>query len=336
MIQNQNKRHTPNMKTTHGQTAAANDKTAALDEALMTGLRAFQQERGLSQAQLAKRLGISPAYVTLAFQGRFPGDVPAFEKRVEALLEGDAQSEREIVAVSLCSCGFLVESMRQFLFSVEHTQDIGVAWNAAGNGKTCAIAVYANAQPSAVVVTALKSLSGWRSVRDALLAALPVKRRGKGESWNKFLVRTFRGSKRLLIVDNAHLLTESARQWLAYDWHEQTGCGLALVGNENIKEQWRANDQHLSRVGIALELPAGSDAKADAREILAQFMPEAARDADALALASRIMKARGAARAVRKHAALAHELLASKAAPDAAAALRLANSMLLSDVRLAA
>lgn len=324
------------MQTTTGKAAAANDKTAALDAQLMDALRAHQKERGLSQAQLAKQLGISPAYVTLAYQGKFPGDAAAFERRVEALLDGEAQNAREVVNVSLCERGFLVEAMRQFLFSVEHTQDIGVAWNAAGNGKTCAIAVYANAHPSAVVVTALKSLSGWRSIRDALLSALPMKRRGKGESWNKFLLRTFRGSRRLLIVDNAHLLTESARQWLAYDWHEQTGCGLALVGNEVIKEQWRANDQHLSRVGIALELPAAHDAKADAREILAQFMPEAAKDADALAIAARLMKARGAGRAVRKHASLAHELLASKAAPDAAAALKLANSMLLSDVRLAA
>lgn len=325
------------MSTTHhGKAAAANDTTATIDEALLKALQSFQKEKGLSQNQLARRLGVSPAYVSLAMKQKFPGDIPAFEARIESLLAGEAANEREVVNVTLCSKGFLVEPMRQFLFSVQHTRDIGVAWNGAGNGKTCAIAVYLQNNPLAVCVTALKSLSGWRSIRDALLAALPVKRRAKNETWNEFLRRTFRGSERLLIVDNAHLLTESARQWLAYDWHEQTGCGLALVGNEIIVNQWKANDQQLSRVGLAMELKAASAPKDNAREILAQFMPEAADDAESLALAARLMKERGAGRAVRKHAALAHELYDAKAAETPAAALKLANTMLLSDVKLAA
>jgi DNA transposition AAA+ family ATPase len=321
---------------THGKTAAANDRTASIEPGLLKALREFQHDKGLSQNQLATRLGTSSAYVSLAFKDKFPGDVAAFERRVESLLSGEAANEREVLDVELVKHGFLVETMRQFLFSVAHTRDIGVAWCPAGRGKTCGIAVYLQSEPLAVCVTALKSLSGWRSIRDALLAALPVKRRGKGETWNQYIKRTFRGSERLLIIDNAHLLTESARQWLAYDWHEQTGCGLALVGNDIIVDQWKVNDQHLSRVGLAIEVTSKASAKDSAKAILAQFLPAAAHDAAAVALAARLMDARGAGRAVRKHANLARELLASNAADTPAAALKLANSMLLSDVKLAA
>lgn len=323
-------------KMINGKLAAANDSSFALDAALIAALREFQREKNLSQEQLARRLGLSATYVSRAFAGKFAGDVPDFERRVEALLNSESASGPGVASVELAQSGFMVEPMTKFLFTVSSTRDIGIAWSPAGRGKTCGVAVYTGKHPLAVSITALKSLSGWRSVRDAVLAALPVKRRAKNETWNAFLVRTFRASGRLLIIDNAHLLTESARQWLAYDWHEQTGCGLALVGNPEIVDQWKRNDQHHSRVGLALEVRPEASPSATARALLELVLPVAAHDKESLEIAARIVKARGAGRALRKHALLAKQLLESGAADTPAAALKQANSLLLSDVKLAA
>lgn len=289
------------------QTPKPTGKIRAVDPGLIDALRPWAEKLG-SNAKLASQLGVSPTYVSRVFSGSFSGNVEEFEGKAKAFLQLQSKARREPLQ-QLAPTGFLVEPMRDFLTTVAHTGDIGVAWSDAGKGKTCGIDVYLQDEPNAIKVTALKSRGGWRALRDAILDELPQKRRQKHESWNAYLCRIFRGSKRLLIVDNAHLLTDGARQWLAYDWHGETGCPVALVGNPEIVAAWSRNDQQESRVGIAYEIKARSTAADVARDTFALLMPGVTIDAETLRLATKIVRGKGAVRALRKHALLTAELI---------------------------
>lgn len=290
-----------------------------------------------SQAEMARRVGISASQISRALRpedGAFPYNIEEFESRARQWLA--TVSYVRAVDHDLCTDGFLVQPMDDFLTTVMLTRDIGVAWSPAGHGKTDGIEVFRQRNASSIVVTARKGLCGWRAIRDAILKALPNKRRmkntdGHRESWDEFILRTFSGSGRLLIIDNAHLLTESSRQWLAYDWHEETGCPLALVGNPAIKDQWSRNDQHQSRVGLARAVtPAeGVTAASTASQMLKLFLPEAAADRETIKLATAVLKSNGACRALRKHLLLTKELLSSTHYSSSAPAFKAAHSQLL-------
>lgn len=310
---------------------------------ILADLVIFQKEHGLTNRKLGQRLGYSESLMGRALaqlsggsKTGFNGDVAKFEAAVRELFHNEEQRRRAPLD-ELQTHGFMVAPMRAFLDSVAHTGDIGIAYSPAGKGKTCGARVWLAQNKLAVMVTALKSRSGWRAIREAIVDALPFGTRPKKrEGTAAFIQRIFHGSKRLLIIDNAHLLTESARYWLAYDWNEDTGCPVALLGNEVIVNQWGhregvdANDQLSSRVGLAYEVKPAAEqrAEATARQSISLYYPPAGEDAEAVAVAVEILKNKGAARALKKHLLLAADLSA-EATLAPAEALRRANGLLL-------
>jgi DNA transposition AAA+ family ATPase len=327
-------------KNTHltGKAAAANDDSAQItlrqiDAEIISLLRAYKERHSISENELGKRLKSNGTYVNRAFNGTFNGDAAAFESATKALLESELNSRSH--NTTLMDHGFLVEPMRDFFDTVQHSQSIGVAWCAPGKGKSKGLEVYARKNVRCIVVTAIPSMSGWRALRDAVIDAVPSKRRIANESWDKWIKRTFKGSGILLIVDNAHLISTYARHWLAYEWHDQTGCPVALVGNQEIVRQWSANEQHKSRVGVAYEITPRAKPSDTASNLLKLHLPAGADDAETRQLATQILRSGGACRAVEKHALVAADLMTSGDYTPAEA-FRAANALLLSDVKLAA
>ncbi|MDZ4287805.1 MAG: AAA family ATPase [Prosthecobacter sp.] len=333
-----------------GKAAAGNDRDQArrdrdakgqqqIDATILNGLRDYMDAmttasgRRFSQAQLATRLGISSSYVSRAFGGTFIGLVKEFEEAALKLLEG--ASKRRVDNSDLSKEGFLVEPMRDFLDTVLHTGDIGVGWNPAGKGKTMGIRAYMEGNPLAIYVTATKSFAGWRCVRSAVLHQVSNKRLQPGETWDDFLRRKFTDSGHLLIIDNAHLLTQSARQWIAYDWHDGTRCPVALVGNPEIVAQWKKDDQLFSRVGMARNITPKTQATDIARAMIHLFLPDADGDKDLVKMATEVVKKKGACRALRKHLLLAREIAKGGKYANPCAWFRAAHTQLLSEFKFA-
>lgn len=321
-----------------GKAAAANDDSAQvtvrqIDPEVVSLLRAYKERHGITDNDLGKRLKSNGTYVNRAFNGTFVGDVSAFEESAKALLESELNARSH--NVTIMDHGFLVEPMRDFFENVQHSQSIGVAWCAPGKGKSKGMEVFAKKNVRCIVVTAIPSMSGWRALRDAVIDAVPSKRRMANESWDKWIKRNFKGSGILLIVDNAHLISTYARHWLAYEWHDQTGCPVALIGNQEIVRQWSANEQHKSRVGVAYEITPRAKPTDTAINLLKLHLPAAAEDSETRQLATQILKSGGACRAVEKHLLVAADLMATGdyTAPEA---FRAANALLLSEVKLAA
>jgi DNA transposition AAA+ family ATPase len=277
----------------------------------------------------------SGTYISRAFTNTFTGDVTTFEDAAREMLRNEFEARRANETV--IEHGFLVEPMADFLNTTKHSHSIGVVWCDPGKGKSKALEVYRRKDKLCVLVTATKHMSGWRALRDAILDELPNKRRLNGESWDKWIVRNFRDTGRLLIIDNAHLLTAGARHWLAYDWHDETKCPVALIGNEEIVRDWKKNAQHESRVGVAYEVKPKQRPNDTVHSLISLHLPAAAEDAAVHSLAVQILRSKGACRAVEKHLLIAADLVKNNPDRyDASTALRAANNVLLTDVRLAA
>jgi DNA transposition AAA+ family ATPase len=126
-----------------------------------------------------------------------------------------------------------------------------------------------------------------------------------------YLLNRFKGSNRLIIVDQAHRLGASGIKFL-FDFHSATGCPVVLIGNPEIVDVLKENDQQFSRMGPHTQIKPSeiADPKGYAARMIKHLAP---RFADCLDLAAKIVQQRGHLRALRKTLILAEEFATSDA-----------------------
>lgn len=293
---------------------------------LLSRLGAFKRENSLSDERLGRLLGCAGSQVNRALNDKFVGDIDSFVVRAEDLLKSDPARRR--IREQYRWNGF-TRNLRDNLDLIRRTGDIGLLYSPAGKGKTCGIALYLSENPLAAHL----SLSKWSGDAAGITRALfrHVESRGwvrNAGSKGDFLTDRFRDSNRLIIVDNAHRLTRGARQWV-FDFHDETACPIALVGNPEILDEIRKNDQQFSRVGFRKEIK-GAGASDDADMMVEMFWPEARGKLGRLP--AQVIRERGHLRALKKELLLARELLPKCESPIEA--FRAAHTQLVRDYAL--
>lgn len=326
-----------------GKSAAANDTEQARIDArnanTLTALRAYQHAHGISDSTkdlegLAKQIGTSQTYLFRYIKDDFRGDLQKFEARIDAFLSGD-QVERVSVSTEIINEAFIVSGMKSFLRHVREHGFIGIGHGPAGRGKTYAARLYAAQHCTSTIYLHVSVWSGGRHnlVRN-ISRAMQITRAPKGLAMDDYLVNRLRGSDRLLVIDNAHRLTESARRWLADFW-EETNMAIALIGNPEIEQQWSRNDQHGSRVGlhrdVTLELvrKQACTARATAQHLIRLHLPAALALSEVVSDAAEVLQQFGACRAVVMRANLARRILSGGRVDDPAEAWKLAKTQLI-------
>jgi len=213
------------------------------------------------------------------------------------------------------------------------TQDVLLLVGPAGEGKTCGAKLFAAANPGTIYLELASYQRSDAKVAAALFDKLERRNDWKGNSSRaEFIIAQLRGSHRVIIVDEAHLLDASGRQFF-FNLNRDTGCAVVLIGNPEILDKIRRNDQHFSRIGVKgepslteKELPAVS------LKVAEQFSsPQFA--AEISDLVAFIASKPGRLRAVRKAVILAFEL-AAKNNTEPRKALREAHRNLVRDYAL--
>jgi DNA transposition AAA+ family ATPase len=147
---------------------------------------------------------------------------------------------------------------------------------AAGVGKTTAISSYRGRSNNVWVVTGEPSLSTPRMLLDEVADLLGVTEHRSTYRVSKAIVARLRGTRGLLIVDEAqHLNTATLDQLRTL--HDLAGVGVALVGNERVSSRIEGGSrtpefaQLFSRVGMRMSRakPSKKDVEAvlDAWEV---------------------------------------------------------------------
>lgn len=222
---------------------------------------------------MAKRIGCSATYVYRYLNDDFRGDLAKFETLARGYFAAEVlrtEGNQELVTEA-----FSVASTHRFLRQVKQHGYIGVGHGPAGRGKTCAARLYAAQDRASIYIHATMWSCGRHAIARQIKTAIKAKL-GKNETNDEALVRLLTGSGRLLIIDNAQRLTESARRWIADFW-DATRIPIALLGNPEIEGQWRRNDQHGSRVGlhrdITTDLNKDATAKSTASHLIRLHLP---------------------------------------------------------------
>jgi len=268
------------------------------DPALIAALVALRNDQGLTNKRLAALLGIHG--VTETFLSKYINDNLDREvPEFEAVAIDIIRSIRE--RMSFASSIYqtsVVRKMGNVLHLIRKTGDIAALTSPAGNGKTSAIRHFAAENPSTICI----NLNA--TTRDAAK------------------------------VEGLIFRTTDHREWKGqtsrYDFP------VALIGNLEMIDAIRANDQQFSRVGIhgTYELEA-AELHAAAMHVARQFSDDLT--AETIGDLTAFIAAKdGRLRAVKKTVILAQQLRAesTKLRDDPRAAIRAAHARLIRDYSL--
>ena len=294
---------------------------------LLDQIRAHKSAHKLSDDKFGKLVGMAGSQINRALNGKFEGTPETFESKVEDFFKADP--------LRRAKCEILFENefskaMKSFLETVRRTEDIGLAYCAAGKGKTSGIQLYFADNPTTISIELSKWNSGADGLARLIFHSVDARRWRGNTSRGDFLVERFAGSRRLIIIDNAHRMTAGARQWI-FDFHDATGCPVALVGNPEVLDAIRENDQQFSRIGLRSEIKGGR-AKDDAERLVSIHYPQA--DGQLADLATIVIKNQGHLRALKKQLLLARDLFTSGGFSSHAEAFEAAHTKLVRDYSL--
>ena len=280
----------------------------AFTEDLRQALERYRLENNLTLKELAIQLDSSPGQVSKYLSKKPEGDVVRLEAVIEDVLAGDRR--KRTVSHQLFKTP-TYKSVASALNTVRETNDIAVIYGHAGIGKTCAISLYCGEHSSVLDITATEDRRGAAAVCALLCGKVSMRSWKRDCPRSMFLASRLRGSNRLVIVDQAHRLSTGGFRWL-WDFHDETGCPLGLVGNPGMLEVLYAcadSDQMTSRIGLVKEIRFGAN-RGQTREqavmvLRALGVAEAAGCDD---LAEAVAEEDGHLRSVKKHVLLAQRL----------------------------
>ena len=299
-----------------------------ITQTLQVALIAYRDTYGLTNNELARELNTGPTQISKYLNNKADFAVEVLEATIADVLRHSEQRRVDKDALFETSVSRQVNAVCE---TIRKTDDVGLIHSPAGVGKTCGMALYRIANPSAIAVTLTKWCGSSRALERAIFEQLDTRtfRRNRMRR-GQWLERRLNNSKRLVMLDNAQRLTASGLAWV-FDFHDATNVPFALIGNPEVLQHIRRCDQHYSRVGLQTDLKM-TDYAGVTDKMLAHYLPENGDQVRDLAL--RVCKHKGHVRALRKHLQLVRELTDGAKKADYHDAFLTAHTMLVSDYRL--
>lgn len=248
-------------------------------------LQQLMENKGYSQAHVAKAIGKSPAVINQVLQGKYNGDVKAINEAIRSFIQKESERDKSRkISTEFVATNMARRAME--LIDFAHVEcEISVLYGAAGLGKTMVMREYSKRHPNAILIEA-DPCYGAGVLLEELCKRLGINKRGNIHELSEECVTALKGSGRLIMVDEAELLHYRALEVLRRI-HDKAGVGVVLAGMPrliiNLKGKKGEYAQLYSRVGIALDM--GSNlSRTDFDELAVSLLPEAeeASIADAL------------------------------------------------------
>lgn len=279
----------------------------------------YRARNNLSLRELAMELDTNSTQVSKYLSEKPTGDVEKLEGVIEDVLDNE-QTRRELATQLFKNA--ISQSVAGGIEMIRETNDIGLMHGEAGVGKTCGLELYAKEHASSILITCGRELRTAHQMRQRITPRKHRRRSKKTKArapqqttWER-IVRKYKDSNRPFLFDNAHRLTLGALEWI-FDFHDATGCPVALVGNPEVLDLIRDNDQMFSRIGlewpISVKTAKGESVAAPiVQKLLAQYLPAGAREVFDAAMIIAEEEESGHFRALKKVCILAQKFKTEK------------------------
>jgi DNA transposition AAA+ family ATPase len=244
------------------------EKENVCNEEVYEKFFAVVAEGKISQARIARELGVSSSMISSYKNRKYNGDVSALEEKIRGLLDREQRRLADF-AIPIVNTT-TIENGRQAIEMAHDFRDIAVIAGESGVGKTTLVNCYAEENPGAVlVIRAYKNITQ-RKMIEGVAKALGISLAGNQPALIDRVIETLKGRDAVLIVDEADYLTDASLELLRCVIVDAAGVGLALMGLprlvgrlENVRND---HSQIITRVGTWLTV--GRMKREDAEKIV--------------------------------------------------------------------
>lgn len=209
---------------------------------VVTDLQEFMEITGKSQQQIAKEVDVSSSAVSQFLNQKYVGDNEQLAQTIMQYLE----LAKKRISVNKHTCfNEMLGNTQKVLFACEyaHTRnDIVLVFGDAGAGKTTALEYYKNNNAGIVMVTANACAASPTAILNLICKKIGKSITGRKDILMAALVSYFKGTNRLIIIDEADHLTFTAIQAIR-NLNDEAGVGIVLSGNNKIYNQMLAGSK---------------------------------------------------------------------------------------------
>ncbi len=231
-------------------------------------LRRFMDLQSLSQADVARKLGISAAVVSQFLKGKYKGDNVALAQKIVALINTVSRRTRKIQLRPFVKTA----TARKIGTLIKHVSAqvnkrggaIGVICGDSGHGKTTCLEAYALAVKNTIYVQLHDGMATPR-IFSALAEKAGIDATGSMDNITRRLIKVLCNWEVLIIIDEASRLSVKQLSLLRTVIVDQCKCPLILAGNNNLlqtirqpttRRGFQSLDQLRARMAGALDLDA--------------------------------------------------------------------------------
>ncbi|WP_140186164.1 AAA family ATPase [Providencia stuartii] len=243
---------------------------------IVNELTTMMNNKGWSQAQAARGIGVSTAVINQFLQNKYNGDVNAVEEKVRQFISREQERDKSRRIKPVYVDTLMARKGRDVIRMAHMDSDINVIYGDAGMGKTMIIRQYAKENLNAVLIEADPGYTA-RVVLEELCNKLGLSKRGNMHELSESIIQNLRDSGRIILVDEAENLPYRALETLRRI-HDKSGVGIVLAGMPrlilNLKGKRGEYKQLYSRVGFALRMGEALP-EDDITNMITTMLPEA-------------------------------------------------------------
>lgn len=223
------------------QAAVKEELNGVYDEHIYQRFLLWKDQAGKSVNLIAGMINRSSAALSQYINKKYPGDIPGLEKDIASLLRREEDLEFVTGPEAFCktSASTLIWEVLQYC---DTKQKMGAALAPSGTGKTETCKEYKRQNRATVFITADVTTKSPSNILRRLIEHVGgIGSRHSISEYLTGLIDKLRGTKRLVIVDDAHFLSWEAFE-LVRKLHDCAGVGVVYVGQERLYEQMKGTD----------------------------------------------------------------------------------------------
>lgn len=244
--------------------------TAAQREEVRTALEQYMQKHVISQKEVAKQCaGVGVSNLNAILNGKYThGPIDDHLREINNWMEVDARRRQTRPQRPFVETHVAKKILRAAEKASEKAQ-IVIAFGPTGIGKSMVAHVVAERFPAAIYIRISEGNNSFTALRRMLAERLRfyVRRKRKsdptGLTVNERIFDKLRGSNRLLIIDEAHRIGDSALQFVR-DLYDECEIPILLLATKDLVDRVRRDSdedhgQLYSRIGWTCDLVRGKD-----------------------------------------------------------------------------
>lgn len=196
----------------------------------------YKQETGFSWSDIAPKVGVAAGTLSQFPSGAYKGDMLKIATAVFRFRQLLASQAAIAIDIPDRPAFFDTPTARRIMtmLSIGQRGRMVVIAGAPGTSKTETVRHYQASVSNVWVATMRPSTNGINTMQQSVLAAMgKLDAKGTPRALTILIESLIRNSGGLLVIDEAQHLGEKALEEIR-SWHDATGIGIALVGNEDV------------------------------------------------------------------------------------------------------